>query len=314
MSSGVALFQRAEALYARGDTNGAFEYYQKSIKKILKDEIVTAKLPALVPPDFPQETLGAVWRNFVGFFRDPAMNFTEQSAPEAYKLLNSFRPSASRSQPRLEKTTRGKVLLKGMQVTAGLTLGLMAWDKKDRATAAKRYKEAIDLAATHPPFNVLTTDSMGLERWVYHDLQDSKSNLSNLVENDTVNAQLLGADAPGRKGVANVPKPMARIGKTGELTTEESVMFATDACAKCGKRDVKLMRCSLCMKVPCKYYMFLFQYECLILMHFQIVVKSVSVQIGSAYQRHPIHLYNTNHIIFYQEHIRSRRVLKRTLN
>jgi hypothetical protein len=255
MSSGVALFQRAEALYAQGNANEAFEYYQKSIKKILKDEAVTAKLPAIVPPDFPQETLGAVWRNFVGFFRDPIMNFTEQSTPEAYKLLNSFRPSAPKPHARLGKTARGKILLKGMQVTAGLTLGLLAWDQKDRATAAKRYKEAIDLAATYPPFNTLTPDSVGLERWVYLDLQESKSNLDTLVQNDTINTQLLGAGTtPGRKGVADVPIPMARIGKTGELTEENSIMFATDACAKCGKRDVKLMRCSLCMKVPCKYY------------------------------------------------------------
>ncbi|KAF9460325.1 hypothetical protein BDZ94DRAFT_1266299 [Collybia nuda] len=250
MSSGVALFQRAESLYANNDINGAFDYYQKSIKKILKDEIVTAKLPALVPPDFPQETLGAVWRNFLGFFRDPTMNFTEQSAPEAYKLLNSFRPASSRSHPRLEKTTRGKVLLKGMQVTAGLTLGIMAWDKKDRATAAKRYKEAIDLAATHPPFNVLPSNPENFERWVYGDLQETKINLGILVENDTVNAQLLGANAPGRRGVADLPLPTARVDKTGEVTEENSAMFATDACANCGKRDVKLLRCSSCKQVP----------------------------------------------------------------
>lgn len=29
----------------------------------------------------------------------------------------------------------------------------------------------------------------------------------------------------------------------------DSVMFATDACAKCGKRDVKLLRCGLCRTV-----------------------------------------------------------------
>jgi len=119
------------------------------VKKILKDENPTAKLPVIVPDDFPQETLGAVWRNFVGFFHDPAMSFTRTSDTEVYKLLNSFRPSASKPYPRLEKTDRGRVLLKGMQITAGLTLGLMAWDDRDRATAAKRYKEALDLTAVH---------------------------------------------------------------------------------------------------------------------------------------------------------------------
>src|SRR6266568_8763408 len=77
------------------------------------------------------------------FFHDPAMNHTEESHPEAYKLLSSFKPGAQKSHPRLERTPR---LLKAMQITAGLTLGLLAWDKRDRATAAKRYREALDLA------------------------------------------------------------------------------------------------------------------------------------------------------------------------
>jgi hypothetical protein len=59
-------------------------------KKILRDKNVIAKIPAIIPDNFPQETLGAVWCNFVGFFRDPAMSFTKTSDPEAYKLLNSF--------------------------------------------------------------------------------------------------------------------------------------------------------------------------------------------------------------------------------
>src|SRR5882762_11722802 len=107
MHSDVTLFQ-----HAQGNSQGAFDLYQASVKKILKDENVIAKIPAIVPDDFPQETLGAVWRNFVGFFRDSAMSFTQSSDPEAYKLLNSFRPSASKSHSRLEKTPRGKVLLK----------------------------------------------------------------------------------------------------------------------------------------------------------------------------------------------------------
>ena len=254
MSSGVALFQLAEGLYAKGNNQGAFDLYQKSVRKILKDETVTANLPALVPDDFPRETLGAVWRNFVGFFRDPAMSFTQTSDPEAYKLLNSFRPGATRSFPKFERTPRGKVLLKGMQITAGLTLGLLAWDNHDRATAAKRYKEALDLAATHPPFTNLPPGTVGLEKWVSLDLKEVKSNLDHLVQKDTANAQMLGSgesgSAPQRKDVRNLPHP--RIEKSGEVTVEESFTFATDACAKCGKRDVKLMRCSLCRKVPCE--------------------------------------------------------------
>jgi hypothetical protein len=255
MSSGLALFQSAESCYARGDNQRAFDLYQQSIKKILKDENVTANIPAIVPNDFPQEILGYVWRNFVGFFRDPAMSFTEQSDPEAFTLLNSFRPSNSKPYPRLERTARGKILLKGMQITAGLTLGIMAWDKKDRATAAKRYKEALDLAATHPPFMTVSPDTVGLERWVHMDIQEAKRNLERLIHHDNVNAQMVGrADgrAPGRRDVANLPVPQLRTDKHGAVTAERSFTFATDACAKCRKRDVKLLRCSGCMKVSCK--------------------------------------------------------------
>jgi len=53
MSSGLALFQKAETFFHQGHTNDAFEYCQKPIKKILKDENVIAKIPAIMPPDFP---------------------------------------------------------------------------------------------------------------------------------------------------------------------------------------------------------------------------------------------------------------------
>jgi len=72
---GVVLLQRAEALYAQGKSEKTFELYQQAIKKILKDEDVAALLPAIVPDDTPKETLGFLWRNFAGFFKDPAMKF-----------------------------------------------------------------------------------------------------------------------------------------------------------------------------------------------------------------------------------------------
>jgi hypothetical protein len=48
-----------------------------------------------------------------------AMNFIEEWHPEAYKLLSSFKPDAQKSHLR-------KILLKAMQIKAGLTLGLLA--------------------------------------------------------------------------------------------------------------------------------------------------------------------------------------------
>ncbi|GLB42114.1 putative MYND finger [Lyophyllum shimeji] len=250
--SGLSLFQQAELFYYQGRINDAFENYRKSIKKILKDENVLAKVPGadIIPDDFPQELLGMVWRNFVGFYRDPKMNFTEESHPEAFRLLNSFRPTA-KPHPRLERSARGKVLLKGMQITAGLTLGLLAWDKHDRATAAKRYREALDLAETLPAFTSPPPGTRGMEKYVYGDLQDTKTNLGRLILNDTINAELFGAQTsagqvPGRRDVADLPVPQVRIDKTGAVTAEPSMAFATTACANCGKRDVKLLRCSSC--------------------------------------------------------------------
>ena len=262
MSSGLALFQKAEMFFQQGRINDAFEYYQRSIKKILKDEDVIAKIPALVPPDFPEELLGGVWRNFVGFFRDPAMNFTEESHPEAYKLLNSFRPGSQKSHPRLERTPRGKILLKAMQITAGLTLGLLAWDKRDRATAAKRYREALDLAETYLPFTSLPSNAIGLERYVYHDLEDTKTNLGMLVLNDTVNAEMVverhgGDQVPKRRDVVDLPVPQMRIEKTGAVTVEHSLLIATNSCASCGKRDPKLLRCALCKTTLCECQYFI---------------------------------------------------------
>ena len=260
--SGLELFQRAEMLYAQGNVKETFEMYQKSIKKFLKDGNPTAIFPSSsgFPDDLPRETLGIVWRNFLGFFRDPAMSFTAESHPEAYKLLNSFRPGTSnRIYARLERTDRGKLLLKAMQITAGTTLGLMAWDKRDRATAAKRYKEALDLAKTHPPFIASTPGTVGLEKYVSSDLKDTRDNLDIILYNDVMNDAIHSvvqpdSDLPQRKQVVDLPPSagMLRLDKTGQASIESSVIFATDACGKCGKRDVKLMRCSLCKKMPCE--------------------------------------------------------------
>ena len=129
MSSGLALFQKAEMFFHQGRTNDTFEYYQKSIKRPRCSCQNCSHRAA-----FPLELLGSVWCNFVGFFSNPAMNFTEASHPEAYKLLNSFRPGTQKSHPRrVERTPRRKILLKAMQITDGMTLGLLAWDKRNRA-------------------------------------------------------------------------------------------------------------------------------------------------------------------------------------
>lgn len=256
MSTGISLLHRAELAYAANRTDEAFDYYQRSIKKILKDEDVTALVPAQLPPQYPREVLGMAWHNFLDLFRAPGMNYTEASQPEAFKLLSSFRPSYKKPHGRFD-SPQAQVLLKGMQITAALTLGLLAWDKRDRATAAKRYREAIDVSDSYPPFRSPPSGSTGLVLYVHKDLQTVQENLGVLVTNDALNVEMANTisentEAMGRKDLVNPPFPMTRVDKNGEVTSEISFSLATNACAHCGKRDPKLQRCSLCRTTFCE--------------------------------------------------------------
>jgi hypothetical protein len=274
--TGLQIFQAAELAYHQGNIQQAFETYQLAIKKIAKDEIVSATIPssmiASLPDTMPSETLLMVWRNFVGFFRDNALNFTQgehgvhqilplicpylffafDTSPAGYKLLASYRPgTGSKEHPRF-RGDRAQLILKAMQIEAGLTMGLLAWDKKERATAAKRYKEALDLAATHNPFDNIALASRGMEQWIATDVQDTKDNLRILMMNDITNAQIL--QSHGIEGGAlrreNIAIPNARV--EGDIfSPQHSIQMATDGCASCGKREVKLQRCSKCKKVAC---------------------------------------------------------------
>lgn len=251
--SGLSLFQKAEMAYMM-DHNApkAFGLYVQAIRKIIKNEDVVQKFPRPVPvPDMPQELLGIIWRNFVGFFRDHELGLNAENSPDAYQLLLSFRPSSTPVYPEFEKRSgkRGSELLKAMQVTAGFTLGLMAWDRRDRATAAKRYNEALALAETHGPFvGRPTVPKSGLEYYVYNDVKQCRDNLARLVAADEKNAQLLGDAGIGRKETKELPRPAVRIEPDGSVTTSNEVTFATDVCHACQKRDVKLSKCSKCKK------------------------------------------------------------------
>lgn len=90
MSSGWNLFVQAETFYAQNDIDKTFEYYQKAIKKIVKDEKITAQMPipsGSLPDDtFPTETLGAAWRNFIGFFKDPAVGKTKGTSLNVFQI------------------------------------------------------------------------------------------------------------------------------------------------------------------------------------------------------------------------------------
>ncbi|KAL0577324.1 hypothetical protein V5O48_004647, partial [Marasmius crinis-equi] len=232
MSGGFQLFYQAEQLYAQGNIDGTFEYYQKAIKKITKDENLLAPLPAISPdPLFPQETLGAVWRNFLGFLRDPEMrknkckssirssaSFTYSSgtgaqanSPEAYKLAYHYRPTSTHDFSRF-RTEKQKLYLKGMKITAGLTLGLMAWDGQDRPAAAKYYRQAIDLAATYPGYNDESQTTDNWERYVANDVQATRNNLALLLHNDE-NSRVFAEEFNLAEGKGEQRKDVLGIGQ-----------------------------------------------------------------------------------------------------
>ncbi|KAF9062376.1 hypothetical protein BDP27DRAFT_1483303 [Rhodocollybia butyracea] len=214
---------KAQIAYHSGKYLESSENYQKAIKKILKDERVGAKIPpsGVVPSNDPREVLPYCWALFTHLFKDKnAMKFVNQASdPEGYKLLNLFRVGNTHPSHARFRSEEDKILFKGIQIVATVVIGIVVWDKRDRATAAKRYREAIDLAKTHEVFNCLG-DSYG---------------------------EAPNAGAPGKE---QLPYPYTRYEADGTLTMVENHVVATDCCAHCGKRDVKLSRCSKCMKVP----------------------------------------------------------------
>lgn len=78
------LYRNAEVAYMReNNPNKAFDLYQKCIKRVMRHENVLGSIfpdgrtPPGFPNDSPTETIAMAFRNFVGFFRDPSMNYTE---------------------------------------------------------------------------------------------------------------------------------------------------------------------------------------------------------------------------------------------
>lgn len=261
--SGFELLRKAEIAYSlEHNPDKAFDLYQKCIKRIMRHENVCAsafpggRRPAGLPADAPSETIAMAFRNFSGFFRDPRMNYTEATAPEAYKFLASFRPSHARDKDFSRFVSdRAKFVLKCLQISACMTLGLLAWDAKDRPTAAKRYKEALDLAETEPAFTS-PSPPPGIETWIRQDLKQTRDNLAVLIANDEVNArmaeELTGVKGVGgtRKEVVDVPNVRVEAREGNAPSQEVKFTTATDACGNCGTRGVKLLRCSRCKKMP----------------------------------------------------------------
>lgn len=141
-----------------------------------------------------------------------------------------------------------------MQIIASLTVGILAWDLKDRATAAQRYREALDLAATHAPFNGPPFSCTNLERWIATDVQATRENLAMLAWNDEMNASIIAADgsSAGNTKRGEITVRNTRVEGNGTVNIQDSVSVATDACKNCGKRGLGLRRCSRCTAVKCE--------------------------------------------------------------
>ncbi|KAJ7755383.1 hypothetical protein DFH07DRAFT_822147 [Mycena maculata] len=242
----ASLFNEGQKHYDAGRIVQAFELYRRAIVQILDHEDVLQKVPG-VPEQMAQEVLAIVWINLLACFRESGSPFTQESSPEAYSLVFSFRPTAPlRAHPQF-KGTQGKRLLKAMQITASFALGIMAWEKGDRATTSKRYKEALDVAATEPAFNTMTPGLKHLDRVIAYEVQTIRENLAGLIQNDSITTSMIGSGGGLRRDVLNAPH--TRIGEAG-IAQQDSFVVASDACGRagCTERGVGFKRCSACKK------------------------------------------------------------------
>ncbi|KAF9030350.1 hypothetical protein BDZ89DRAFT_1112247 [Hymenopellis radicata] len=257
MSSGLELFRKAEMFYYGGRVDDTFDYYQRAIRKIIKDENITASLPAamVLSPEiarnraYPRELLGVVWMNFVGFFKDPDMRKDKTTAPEAYKLLMMFSPKSNPDFRRF-RTDKAKIMLKGMQVSAGFTLGLLTWDAGDRVAAMKHYRSGLDLAAEYTGYDKESEAEIGWEAYLANEVQGMKDNMAMLLRNDELNVQVSAA-LFGDTGDNKRKEFLERVGYTrheadGTVNYARNVQIASDKCGNCGKRDAKMSKCSGC--------------------------------------------------------------------
>ncbi|KAJ7863246.1 hypothetical protein B0H13DRAFT_2282109 [Mycena leptocephala] len=234
MVSGKDIFIEGETLYEAGRVTEAFEFYRQAIVQILEHEDVLQKFPG-IPEQFPQEVLASVWQNFLRCFKTDGGGFTQEAYPVAYDLVYSFRPTSSARTHHQFKGPQGRRLLKAMQISAAFTLGILAWGQGDRSTTAKRYQEALDIAATHPPFNADHRSGGPTDEEEPGDPYQGDSNT----------ARMLGSgQGVLRKEVLNAP--LTRVGDDGTIMQQDTFVVATDACGRigCNKRGVNFKRCA----------------------------------------------------------------------
>ncbi|KAF8215946.1 hypothetical protein K438DRAFT_1799774 [Mycena galopus ATCC 62051] len=203
MVSGQALLIEGEIKYEAGQVPEALELYRRAVVQILNHENVLQKLqfPGL-PETLPRSC-----------FKSDDRRFTQDAFPDAYDLIYSFRSSSPKAHRKFTGS-QGQRLLKAMQISAGLTLGLH------------------------------------LDKLIAEEVKQIRENLATLIQHDAINATMSGQGAL-RKEVLNTPH--ARLGIAGDITPLDTFVVATDACGRsgCSNRGVSYKRCSKCKKVAC---------------------------------------------------------------
>ena len=112
--------------------------------------------------------------------------------------------------------------------------------------STKSYKEALDLAATHAPFDDPLFPCANLERWIALDVQQTRNNPAKLSPNDITNASVSAAtdSSAGNIRREEIAVRATRVKGDGSVNIQDSLLTATDACDNYGERGLDFRRCN----------------------------------------------------------------------
>ena len=130
----------------------------------------------------------------------------------------------------------------------------------------KRYQETINFAAAHTPWDRFDPNSEYLDQWASRIVRQVKENYATIVRHDTEKARYveyfqIQDSGTGSKRRDEIMVPNIRQDASGVNHLETTFEVATDMCAFCQKRGVKLPRCK-CRMVACEY-LYDFTFTCI---------------------------------------------------
>ncbi len=167
-----------------------------------------------------------------------------------------FNPKSTHDFHRFH-TAEAKIFLKGMQISAAFTLGLLAWDSNDRVAAVKYYRVGLDMAKEYPGYDRMSEAAIGWETYIADEVSEMRDNMAVLLQNDEWNVQLSAA-LYGDTGSTKRKQVISGIGYrrieadgSGGLERGE-IQIASDKCDNCGRRDAKMPQCSVCKGATCR--------------------------------------------------------------